>query len=204
MVADPVEGLGAQVEWPKRHVGTPRGVIEALLEERRERVLARVPAGSVAAVVADGHRLDERDVQAECRGDRPSDLGHLECVRHPVALMVAGEHEDLGLAGQAPECRIVEDPVPVTLEAGSVRVGDLVDGTVAGAGCLRGVRCQHGCVALFARLAGHDLGVADRGPRIGVREHDLVVGVPCHRRGPAVGPFLGVVRVRQFVHRRSG
>ena len=41
----------------------------------------------------------------------------------PGALVVAGEHEDLGLAGQPPEGARVQDPVPVPLEARPQGVG---------------------------------------------------------------------------------
>jgi hypothetical protein len=55
--------------------------------------------------------------------DRARDLGDLERVRQPGPLMVVGEHEDLGLAGEPTERRGVQDAVAVALEAGAERVG---------------------------------------------------------------------------------
>ena len=169
-----------------------------------ERVLAGVAARAVAAVVADRHRLDEGDVEAQRRRDRAGDLGDFERVGHPVALMITGKDEDLGLARQAPERRIVENSVPVPLEARPIRIGFLLDRSVAGPGCLRGVRCENRSVAILASLTRHDLGVADGGRRIGVRHHDPVVCMSGHRRRPAVRPFLGIVHEGQIVHLPPG
>ena len=68
----------AQVQRLQRDVGTPDRMVESVVEVRRERILAGVTAGTVAAVVADRHRLDEGHVEAQGRGDRPGDLRHLE------------------------------------------------------------------------------------------------------------------------------
>ena len=55
-------------------------------------------------------------------------LRHLERMGQPRALMVLGEDEDLGLAGQPAEGGGVEDTVAVTLEAGAPHVGLLGHG----------------------------------------------------------------------------
>ena len=203
VVADPVERLGAQVQRLQGDVGAPRGVVEAAVEVRRQRVLAGMAAGAVAAVVADRHRLDERHVEAERLGDRPGHLGDLEGVGHPGALVVVGEHEHLGLAGQTAERRVVQDPVAVAFEAGAERVGFLVDAP----GCRRrgpgGVGGERGCLVLLACLAGPDEGIADGGGGVGVGDDDVVGAVAGHRGGPAFGALVGRVRVREIGHGKT-
>ncbi len=88
-----------------------------------ERVLAHVPARSVAAVVAQRDRLGQRHVQATGPGDARRHLGHLEGVAQSGALVVGGEDEDLRLSRQTAEGGGVQDAVPVALEAGPPRVG---------------------------------------------------------------------------------
>ena len=98
-----------------------------------ERVLAGVATGPVPAVVPERDGLGEGDVEAAGPGDGRGDLRHLERVGEPGALMVLGEHEDLGLAGQPTEGGGVEDAVAVALEAGAPLVGCLGLRPVAGA-----------------------------------------------------------------------
>ena len=105
VVADAVERLGAQVERAQRDVGAPRGVVVAAVDVRRQGVLAGVAARPVAAVVAEGDGLGQGDVEPEHAGDGRGDLGDLEGVGEAGALVVVGEHEHLGLAGQAAERR---------------------------------------------------------------------------------------------------
>ena len=123
VVADAVEGLGAQVERGQRDVGPPRGVVEAAGEVGVEGVLAGVAARAVAAVVAEGDGLGERHVEPAGPGHAGGHLGHLQGVGEAGPLVVLGEDEDLGLAGQPAEGGGVQDPVPVPLEAGAPRVG---------------------------------------------------------------------------------
>ena len=133
-----------------------------------EGVLAGVPARAVAAVVAEGDRLGERDVEPERPGHRRGHLGHLEGVGEPRALVVVGEHEDLRLAGQPAERRGVEDAVAVALEARAPLVGLLGPGPVAGADGPRGASSPAPrCLAL---LAGQPVepGRSTRGARVGV------------------------------------
>ena len=79
-------------------------------------------AGSVAAVVAQGDGIGERDVDPRRAGDRRGDLGDLQRVGQPGPLVVGGVDHDLGLAGQPAEGGGVHDPVPVPLEAGALLV----------------------------------------------------------------------------------
>ncbi len=141
MVTDPVERLAAQVERLQRDVGAPRGMVEPAVEVGRQGVLAGVPARSVPAVVPDGDRLGEWRVESQCLGDRSGHLGDLERVGHAGALVIVGEHEHLGLAGEPPERRIVQDAIAIALEARPERVGLLGDRSVpgsAGSGGSRG------------------------------------------------------------------
>ena len=107
----------------ERDVGAPHRVVEAAVDVRAERVLAGVTARAVTAVVAERDGLGERHVQPERAGDRRGDLGDLERVGEPGALVVVGEDEDLGLAGQPAERAGVQDAVAVALEAGAPRSG---------------------------------------------------------------------------------
>ena len=122
-----------EVERAERDVGAPGGVVEPPVEVGGEGVLAGVAPGAVAAVVAEGDGLGEGDVEAAGPGDAGGHLGHLEGVGQPGPLVVVGEDEHLGLAGQPPEGRGVQDPVAVALEAGPPRVGLLGPQPVAGA-----------------------------------------------------------------------
>ena len=80
-------------------------------------------ARPVAAIVPEGDRLGQRDVQAAGPRDRRRHLRHLEGVGQAGALVVVGEDEDLRLAGEPAERGAVQDPVAVALEARAQRVG---------------------------------------------------------------------------------
>ena len=70
----------------------------------RERLLAGVPEGRVADVVAERDRLGERLVERQRGGQRPRDLGHLDGVRQARDVVVAlGVDEDLRLVLEPPE-----------------------------------------------------------------------------------------------------
>jgi len=60
----------------------------------------------------------------------------------PGSLVVLGVDEDLGLAGEAAERCGVQDPIPVTLEAGPPLVGLLLDRSVARSGSMGCSRAQ--------------------------------------------------------------
>jgi len=203
VISDAVERLRAQIEWNERDVGSPLRVIESAGNERRQRVFARVTARTVTAVVAEGDGFGECDVEAERPGHRHGHLGHLERVGEPRALMVVGEHEHLGLAGQTTKRRGVENAIAVAFETGAERVGVFVDGTLAGTDRPRG-QTSHGPVELvFARGAFDETDLTGSGPRIGVSKCDGVVTSAGHGAGPAFGPFGDVGIDRRLVHDRQ-
>ena len=123
VVADSVEGFFAQIERGQRDVGTPDGVVEPLVQVRRERFLAGMAARPVAAVVAQRDRLGQCHVEAACTRDRGGHLGHLERVREPRAQVVRRKNEHLGLPGKPSEGVGVQDAIAIALEAGAVGVG---------------------------------------------------------------------------------
>ncbi len=203
VVADPVEGLGAQVQRLQGHVGAPRGVVEAAVEVRRQRVLAGVAAGTVPAVVADRHRFDEGHVETQRLGNRTRDLGDLEGMGHPGALMVVGKDEHLGLAGKTPERRVVQDPVAVAFEARPERVGLLVERPVSRTMGPCRVGGERGGLVFLACLTCPDERIADRGSRVRVGDDDVVGAVAGHRGGPSLGALLGRVRVGEIGHGKT-
>ena len=78
---------------------------------------------AVPAVVPEGDGLGEGHIEPTGTGDARRHLGHLQGMGQPGALMVVGEDEDLGLAGQAPKGGGVQDTVAVAFEACAPRVG---------------------------------------------------------------------------------
>src|SRR5664280_2512111 len=104
----------------QRDVCSPRGVVESPVEVGGQRILAGMAPRAVPAVVAESDRLGQGDVEATGPGDAGGHLGHLQRVGQPGPLVVVGEYEDLGLAGQSPERRGVQDAVAVALETGAV------------------------------------------------------------------------------------
>jgi hypothetical protein len=114
--------------------------------------------------------------------------------------MVAGEHEHLGLACETPKRRVVEDPVPITFEACSIWVGFLLGVPVSAPDPDRRMLGQQYPVTFLTCLSAHDLGLAHRGRRVGVRDHDLVVTVACHRRSPPFGTIARVIEEWEVVH----
>ncbi len=113
----------AQVEGGEGDVGPPWRMVEPAVEVRGEGVLAGVAPRAVPAVVAEGDGLGQGHVEPTGPGHAGGHLGHLEGVGQPGPLVVVGEHEDLGLAGQSAEGGGVEDAVPIPLEAGPPAVG---------------------------------------------------------------------------------
>ncbi len=193
MVADAVERLGAQVERRQDHVGAPHGVVVPLGHVGAQRVLAGVAAGAVAAVVAEGDGLGERDVEPERGGDATGHLGHLERVGEAGALVVVREDEHLGLAGQPPEGGRVQDAVPVALEAGAPGVGWLLAAPVAGAARPGGAGGQAGLLGLLPILPGDPCRPARAGVRVAVSQHDALAQVAAHRGRPGSCPLAHVV-----------
>ena len=168
----------------------PHGpVVVALGDEGVERVLAGVPAGSVAAVVTQGDRVDQGHVGPDPAGDRGGDLGDLQRVGQPGPLVVTGVDHDLGLAGQPAERGRVHDPVPVPLEAGALGVRFLGPARFPRASA-RGWPRAAG-VRLPTPPAAHR---ATTGPgptqrvRGRVRPHQTGVGVTVHGPRPTAAP----------------
>ena len=91
-------------------------MIETELEERVERLFAGVTTGAVSAVVAEGDRFGEGDVQSEGSRDAGGDLGDLEGVGEARAHVVVGDDEHLGLARQPAKGRGVQDTVAITFK----------------------------------------------------------------------------------------
>ena len=128
----------------------------------REGVLAGVAARAVAAVVAEGDGLGEGHVQPEAARHRRGHLGHLQRVGEAGALVVVGEDEHLGLAGQPAEGAGVQDAVAVALEAGAVGIGRLLDEAIAGPFGPGGQRRQRSGLATLT-VGPVDDGGASRG-----------------------------------------
>ena len=106
-------------------------------------------------------------------GDRGGDLGDLEGVGQPGALVVGRVDHDLGLAGQPAEGGGVHDPVAVALEAGALVVGLLGYGPVPGARGEGRARPQLLPLPLLAYLAVDQPARADGGSGAGVRPDEV-------------------------------
>ena len=150
MIGDPVEGLGAQVEGCERNEGAPGRVVEAPRHVGIQRILTGVTPGPVPAVVAERDGLGQCDVQPAGACNRGGELCHFEGVGQACALVILGEHEDLRLAGQAPERRGVQDPVAVALEARPPGIGLLGQRAAARGGGAGGPRRQQLVLELLA------------------------------------------------------
>ena len=82
-----------------------------------ERVLAGMPEGRVAEVVAERDRFGEVVVESQRPGERARDLRHLDRVGQAGAEMIAVViDEHLGLMGEAAEGGRMDDAVAVALE----------------------------------------------------------------------------------------
>src|SRR5829696_3590137 len=94
----------------------PKPAPPALAQARVQHLLAGMPEGWVAEVVAESDRLCQVLVQPERARHAPGDAAGLERVREPGAVVVAlRRDEDLRLVLQAPERLRVHDPVTVAL-----------------------------------------------------------------------------------------
>ncbi len=191
VVADAVEGLHTQVEGGQHHIGTPHGVVVAT-DVGRERLLAGMTARPVPTVVAQGDGLGQGQVESKGAGDGHGHLGHLERVGEAGALVVGGEHEHLGLAGQPAEGGGVQDAVAIALEAGADRIGGLGSGPLSGAAGQGGAGREAGRLDSFTLGPIHRTDI-DRGGRAGVGQ-----GEPKGtRRGPHGG---GPARLGRRTH----
>ena len=95
----------------------PEPAPPALAHTCVEDLLADVPEGRVAEVMAERDRLGQVLVEGERAGDVAGDARGLERVRQTGAVVVAlGRDEDLRLVLEAPEGLRVDDPVAIALE----------------------------------------------------------------------------------------
>ena len=177
VAGDPVAHVLAQVQARAvelEHVDDAQRVLvvaepaaEALAQAVVEHVLADVAERRVAEVVAQPDGLGEVLVEPQRARDRARDLGDLERVGQPRAVVVAlGRDEDLRLVLQAPEGLGVHDPVAVALQRR------------AQAAVLLGPRAPR---RLRARRQRREPRVLERAPARGVgRGHRARVGVRVH------------------------
>ena len=128
-------------------------VVEPARHQVAQHALAGVAERRVAQVVPERDRFGQLLVQVQHLGDGPRDLRHLERVRQPRAVVIAGRREeDLRLVLQAAERLAVDDPVAVALKRRAdvvFRLGTLASARVGGLGRLR----AQGCRARAARVA---------------------------------------------------
>lgn len=157
MVADAVESFAAEVERGESHVGAPLGVVVPTIDEWTECVFACVPAGAVAAVVAEGDGFGECHIEAECARDGRGNLGDFERVGEARALVVIGEHEDLRLAGETAERRGVENAITVAFEARTKCIGFLGPTACSSADGTRGVRREEVVFTVLAFVSRDEI-----------------------------------------------
>jgi hypothetical protein len=122
-----------------------------------EGILAGVPEGRMAQVVRQGDGLGQVLVEAQLAGYRPANLGHLQRVRQPGAVMVVGlSDEHLRLVHQPPEGGAVDDAVAVALVEGAEGMRRLGLAPAAAVPRVHGVRRQHLVLAVepVGRLKG--------------------------------------------------
>ncbi len=198
VVADAIECLAAQIEWNERDIGTPDRVVEAAVHVRRQCILAGMAAGAVSAIVSEGDGFGECDIEAERTGDRDGDLSDFESMSEPRALVVVGEHEHLGLAGQSTERGGVEDAIAVALEAGSERIGFLGNRAMSGTDRSRGEARELCFGEIFTILALECSRLAATRPGVGVGDDDRFGTVAGHGARPTLGA-LGDVSLRHVV-----
>ena len=92
-------------------------VVEAAGHQRVDDPLAGVAERRVAEIVAERDRFGQLLVQPQHLGDRARDLRHLERVRQPRAVVIAGRREEhLRLVLQPAERLAVDDAVAVALK----------------------------------------------------------------------------------------
>ena len=112
-------------------------VIEPAGHELVDHALAGVAERRVAEIVAERDRFGELFVQPQDLGDRPRDLRHLERVRQPRAVVVAGRREeDLGLVLEPAKRLAVDDAIAIALKRRSHVVFGLFAQAAARVGAL--------------------------------------------------------------------
>jgi len=110
-----IEGGVAALE-PRYHRERLRIVIETAMvgEAMVERTFAGVTERRMTEIVCESASLGQVFVKSERTGERARDLGHLQGVGQPGAVMIAlVVDEDLRLVGETPESRRVDDPVAI-------------------------------------------------------------------------------------------
>ena len=150
-------------------------MVVATLHVGRERILARMAARTVTAVVTKGDGFGECHIQAERSRDGNGDLGHFKCVRQACSLVILGEDEDLRFPRQSAERGCVKNSVAIALEARTKRIG--LFGGVAVA-CTEGTRrmwCKKIRLVGLARVAGHQIQTSGAGPRISMGKANVAV-----------------------------
>ena len=187
MVADAVEGLLAQVQARQHHIRTPGAVVITTLDEQIERVLARVPAGPVAAIVTERDGVDQCHIHADSPRHSDGALRYLQRVCESCALVIRRVHHHLRLPREPAERRRVHDPVAVTLETGAERIGFLGCCAVARTHGEGGVSVECSPLHVLAKLtpALHVRGGPDVARRV---SSDQLIAMPAHGVGPLLGP----------------
>ena len=118
-------------------------VAEAAGHEPIDDALPGVTERRMAEVVAEGDGFRQFLVQPQHLGDAAGDLRHLERVRQPRAVVIAGRREeDLGLVLEPPEGLGVNDAVAIALKHRPDGIGRLGAETAAAGGALRGLGGQ--------------------------------------------------------------
>jgi len=135
--------------------------------------------------VSEGDGFGECDIEAQGPRDRRGDLGDFEGVGETGALVVLGEHEYLGLSGETPKCRGMEDAVTIALETRAEGVGFLRDGSPTGADGASRERREELIVAFLAQCARSEIDGSGAGPGVDVcNAHCIGVIVAVHGECP--------------------
>ena len=129
-------------------------VVEAAGHERVDHAFAGMAERRVAEVVTERDRFGQLFVQPQDFGDRARDLRHLERVRQPRAVVIAGRREEhLRLVLQPAERLAVDDAIAIALERRPHFVFGLRTKTAARVGALGRLRREDVALARFELLA---------------------------------------------------
>ena len=129
-------------------------VVEAAGHQAIDDPLARVPERRVPEIVAERDRLGELLVQPQHLGDRARDLRHLERVREPRAVVIAGRREeDLRLVLEPAEGLAVDDAIAIALKRRPDVVFPFRPQPAARVGALRRLRREEFPLACLELLA---------------------------------------------------
>lgn len=103
VVPDPIQGLGRQIQSGQHNISPPGAVVVTFGKEGVEGVLGGMPTWAMPAVMAQGHRLSQRNVRSDTPGHRDGALGHLKGMGETGSLMIGGVNHHLCLAREAAE-----------------------------------------------------------------------------------------------------